>query len=628
MPEPATPGDDRCLAGLSAALTGLHGTPWPRLFAGFAEALAVDAVLLLGAPDPPLVRFLGGKDRRVPAEGELPATCLTALADGRVVRGGGELAAALVRPQGEPGSVLIAPLPGGPPLLALALYTNLSKETWTSGQEHALRGFAAGLAGWLEARDLQAVLDAVPQRIAWKDANLRYRGANLAFTRASRHPIAIGRPDLETDAHEREVLTTGRPLGPRLEVTALPGGREQWSWVSRTPQAGGVVVVRDDVTATVALASQLAQAQRTAAIGRLAAGVGSDLRPIAARIAADVSAARLDPADAPSALERIDLAAQTADDLARQLTAFARRQLPQPADIVPVQLLTRMEPTLDRLLGERIELRLAPVGLRCTARVDPRLFEQLLAMLARHVREHLRGRGRLDIDVAADTLGPADALPLALPAGEYVRVRLLATPGPPLDDAAFEADPPHADHQHGLRLALVRAIAGQAGGGVAHHTLADATVQLDIRLPRVFTVRHEPEARPIVDIRGGETLLLVDDDPVVRPLIATVLRHLGYHVIVSDELEAAASQLAETGPNGQVATTRVALALVSASLPEPPATALRRLRAAAPELRVLWISLHAPHGSPSVPAASDPLVVPCSFEALAVRVRQALDARA
>lgn len=624
MPEPAIPGDDRCLAGLAAALAALPGAPLERVLANLADALAVDAIVLLAPQTTPTVRTIAGRDRRVPGDGELPAGCRAALADGRLVRGGPELAAALVRPQGDAGAALIAPLPG-PSALALALYTNLSAWTWTSGQELALRGFVGGLAGWLTARDLQAVLDALPQRISWKDAGLRYRGVNQAFTRASRQPVTLGRADADIDVLERDVAAGAAAHGPRLESALLAPGREQWFWTSRAPlDGGGVVVVRDDITATVTLAAQLAQASRTAAIGQLAAGVGNDLRPISARITAEVAAARNDPAAVQGALDRIDLAAQSAEDLARQLATFSRRQLLQPVDIVPVQLLTRMEPTLDRLLGERVELRLAAVGLRCTVRVDPRLFEQLLAMLARHVRVLLGGRGSLDVDVAADTLDPAAALTLALPAGEYVRVRLVATPGPRQDDAAFEADPPHIDPEHGLHLALVRTIAGQAGGGVLHLAEPDGTTRIDVHLPRVFAARSEPETRPLLDVRGGETLLLVEDDPVVRSLLITVLRHLGYHVLAADDVEAAAQQLG-TGPNGQVQTARVALALVSAALPgQRPADALRRLRAAAPELRVVWIS----PGAPTLSAASDPLVVPCSFEALAVRVRQALDARA
>lgn len=625
MPEPATPADDRCLAGLAAALAALPGAAIERVLAGFAEALAVEAVVLLDL-EPTAVRALAARERRALPEPEptLPAGVLAALLEGRLARGGRELATALVRTQEPPGAALIAPLPAlaGPPTAALALVAGLSGWTWSNGQEQALRGLAGGLAGWLAARGLQSVLDALPTRIAWKDPGLRVRAANRAWRSAYGPLLGRALPG-DDDRRERDVLAGGPAQVQRLETTALPGGREQWACVSRVAlDGGGLVVARDDITAAIGLAGQLAQAHRTAAIGRLAAGVAADLRPLAAQIAADVAAARSDDADA---LARIDLAARAADDLARQLAAFSRRQIAQPVDIVPVQLLTRMEPTLARLLGDRAELRLAPVGLRCLVRVDPRQFEQLLVLLVRHAGELLTEDGRVDVDVSPDSPDPDAAAHLALTPGEYVRVRLVATPAR------------LADGEHGLRLALARTIAAFAGGAVQQLADADA-VRLDLRLPRVFTTpRPEPDApRTTLDVRGGEALLLVDDDAVVRPILATVLRHLGYDVHVADDLDAAVQSL-ETGLIGQVPSARIALALVSTALsgPEPP-DALRRLRTCLPDLRVLWIAPHAPAAfsapalavGASAPAGTvDPLVVPCSFEALAVRVRQALDAR-
>jgi CheY-like chemotaxis protein/signal transduction histidine kinase len=634
MPEQAP--DDRCLAGLAAALAGLPTTPTDRLLAGFAEALGVDCVVLLDPLEPGAgVRAIGGRERRHPPEQDpvLPAACLAAFAEGRLFRGGRELAAALVRAPEPPGAALLAPLPAlaGPPWAALGLIVNLSGWTWSIGQEQALRGLAGGLAGWHAARQQQAVLDALPQRIAWKDAGLRVRGANRAHLRHG--PVGLGRPDPGDDeaARRRElaVLAGGPAHVQRVESTALPGGRESWSAVHRVPlEGGGLVVARDDITAAVGLAGQLAQAHRTAAIGGLATGVADDLRPLAADILADVAAAR-DAPDPGPALARIELAARTADDLARQLAAFSRRQLAAPVDVVPAQLLARMEPTLARLLGERVELRLAPVGLKCQARVDPRLFEQLLALLARHLRDVLGAGGRVDVDVGPDTHASDH---LALAPGEYVRVRLQADPAP-------AERPAPADPEHGLRLALARAIAAQAGGAAVQRVDADARVHLDVYLPRVFSgPRGEPDVgRPVTDVRGGEAVLLVDDDPLVRPLVAAVLRHLGYRVHAVDDVERAV-QLLATGPCVQVPSARVALALVSATLPgQATPDVLRRLRAAAPELRVLWIVPHGPagHGSggpisaaPPPPTGVDPLVVPCSFEALAARVRQALDARA
>lgn len=638
MPEPTSlpPGDDRCLAGLAAALEAARAEPPERVLAGFAEAVGAELLALVQLRDGlAQVRALGLRERRVaPQELELrlPAAWSSALVDGlgaagsAAELGAGERAALRL---GLTSAVLLAPVPAGPlapvpavdgaPPAALLLAGNLSDGPWSSGQVTALRGLAAGLGGWLAARCLQQVLDHLPQRVAWKDAGLRYRGVNRAFARASGLTAAqvLGRVDAELPlraesgdhgaaALRRErAAVAGAALLHGVESVALPGGRELWFHAHRVPlDGGGVLVVREDISARVQLGNQLQAAQRVAAIGRLAAGVGADLRPLAAAIASDVAAAATDPA----AIDRLAHAGRVVDDLARQLGIFARRQLAEPAELVPGQLLARMEPTLARLLGEHVALGLAAPALRCVARVDARLLEQLFALLARDARERLGGRGRVALEVSPETLPAARALALALPAGEYVRVRLQAEA-----DAEGRVDD---DGEPGLHLALAGAIAAQAGGALHPGRGPHGAVLRDVYLPRVFSAPrpHAPDPRPVVDVRGTEALLLVEDDVGLRQIVAAVLRHLGYLVLAADDLQAALGLL-------QAPDVRVALALLSTALPGP-ADALRRLREPAPDLRVLWL---APAGAP-VPSG-DPLVVPCGFEALALRVRQALDAR-
>jgi CheY-like chemotaxis protein len=124
----------------------------------------------------------------------------------------------------------------------------------------------------------------------------------------------------------------------------------------------------------------------------------------------------------------------------------------------------------------------------------------------------------------------------------------------------------------------------------------------------------------LIDIRGAETLLLVEDDPVLALTLATTLRYLGYRVHVAEDLPAALAHC--TCPPGQVGVTdqgRVALALLSTAAPEAREL-VRRLREQLPDLRVLWLA----RGLATTGPGGDAWVVPCSFEALALRVRQAL----
>lgn len=616
MPEaPALPADDRCLMGLCAALTAIPGEPLERVLTGFAEALRLELAALLVCRDGVAqLRTLGTRERRVTPELglRLPGPWITGLADGRVISGdAGELtdserAGLRVGPAAR---LLLAPLPAleGPPGAVLLLAAELPEGTWSSGQEQAARGLAVGLAGWQAARERQLVLDALPQRIAWKDAGLRHRAVNRAYARASGLAPAqlIGRvaSDASDAVAKRERQGLAAATLARLESTPRTGEREAWFEVSRIPLEGGVLVVQDEVSTRVQLGQALQQAQRVAAIGRLVGGLTSELRPISETIAVAVSAARDEPATLTTQLGRIETGARQVDDLLRQLAAFDRRQAREPIELVPAQVLTRMEPTLARLLGERTALVVVPPALRCVVRLDPRLCEQLFAALAVHLRGRVGVGARVVVETTPETLAPARAVGLALPAGEYLRLE-------------WRVDPPTAVPELDLRLALAHTIVGLAGGA-----LHDDGATLAVYLPRVFAApRAEATAGPLVDLRGAETVLLVEDDPVLALALTSALRHLGYRVRAAEDLPGALAHC--TCPPGQVDDGRVALALLSAAAPAPREL-VRQLRESLPELRVLWLA----RGPGANGLGGDPLIVPCGFEALALRVRQALDAR-
>ena len=420
-----------------------------------------------------------------------------------------------------------------------------------------------------------------------------------------------GEHDLASAERELAALSGGPQL-QQLERVPLPGGRELWFNVSRVPLDGGLVIVREDISARVALGHQLHLARRMATLGELAAGVSADLRPLVAEILAELPAVR----DDPGAQGRIGEAARRADELARQLLGYARRQLLEPVDVVPGQLLARMQPTLARLLGPAIALTFTPPSLRWVTRIDPRLLELLLVLLARDARQRL-GRGRVALELGPATLGVEQAREQALPAGEYLRLTLQAeTDGPPGDD----------DDDDGMSLALARTIAASAGGALRPGRGAGGALLRELHLPRVFSAPRtdEVEVGPVQDLLGVETLLLLEPDLDLRRVLAAVLRHLGYRVLATDRLAAAVDLLVGTGPEAQVPERRVALALVPCALPGcGPELISRRLRERLPELRLLWLAPSAQAAGP----AGDSLVVPCSFEALALRVRQALEAR-
>lgn len=616
------PGDDRCLPALAAALRALL-SPGPggceRALAAFAEPVGLDVAAFL---EPGAIGFgtrgVWQRDRGAPRDGEirlLPPRWLEALAAGEIVRA----------PAGEPAPIELRPLRlvGAPALLVaparaeglagvLVLAAQAPRFTWSKEHEQAASAFAAGLsAALLRADEATAVLDCLPQRIAWKDANLRYRGCNRAFARASGHTAAqlAGRDDRElalrpelgdrgdlARKREREALLAGRPQFARIEATSAGAGREQWQLVSRIPQLGpdgrpaGLIVVSEDIGDRLQAATMLRHAERTLEVSRLAAAMSADLHPALAEI------------EAAAEDDRVRNAARGAADLLRQLSAFARRQLADPVDVAPAALVARMAGLLARVLGDHVTLELPGEGGRCVVRADPRQLEQLVVALARHVRPRLAAGACLTIDVGPQSLGLDRALACGLPAGEYVRLVFHAGP--------IEHAPGDMSEDTGGWLALARVIARHAGGALREVDGAEART-LEVLLPRVFGLPRPAEGGAPPDLRGAEALLVLDDDLHLRAAVAAVLRQLGYDVHAAEDVdEALAIQRSGRCP--------LTLALVSADLPVGPLEAARALQRGQPELRVLVLARQ---------AAGDALVVPCSFEALAARVRQAIDAR-
>ncbi|MFY0532869.1 PAS domain-containing protein [Nannocystis pusilla] len=330
--------------------------------------------------------------------------------------------------------------------------------------------------------------------------------ANRAFARAAGLTGAqlAGRSDRElvlrpelcdggdvARRHEREVLQSGRPQIARIEATQVAAGREQWLAVSRIPLTGsdgkpsGVIVVSEDITDRLQAAAMLRHAERTGAVARLASAMSADLQnPLTEieNLATD---------------ERIRSAARNANDLVRQLSAFARRQLADPIDVAPASLIARMGGLLARVLGDGLALDLPVEGLRSAVRVDPRQLELLVVAVVRHIRSYMPQGSKLAIDVAPQTLGIERSLGFGLPAGEYVRIRFLAYP----------VESGGADMGEALRarLALAQAIARHGGGALRLNRDSESSFRasfdslaIEVVLPRVFSIPRavDPTPRP------------------------------------------------------------------------------------------------------------------------------------
>ncbi len=309
-----------------------------------------------------------------------------------------------------------------------------------------------------------------------------------------------------------------------------------------------------DLTERLRLESQLLQAQKMDAIGRLAGGVAHDFNNLLT-IITSYSELALDsvPRDSPleSKIQEILLAARRAAELTRQLLAFSRKQ-PQALRVMELnQVVAGIAKTLPRLIGEDIEFSFRPgpgVGM---ARVDPLQIEQVLMNLAANARDAMPQGGHLQIETFSLRLDEdyIHGKPAAIPMGHYAVITVSDNGiGIPREDLPHIFEPFYttkpAGKGTGLGLATVYGIVKQNQGFVWVYSERDRGTVFKIYLPSIderiqLADPENPERK--METRGTETILLVEDEQAVRRPTAEFLGRQGYHVLeAKDGIEALA----------------------------------------------------------------------------------------
>ncbi len=377
----------------------------------------------------------------------------------------------------------------------------------------------------------------------------------------------------------------------------------------------------------------LIEATKLEAIGRLSGGIAHDFNNLLTVILCSAQMAKHELAASNSVgkhLEAISEAGGRAADLTRRLLAFAREQIVEPRVLTLSDQLRGLEDMLRRLVGEdvRIEFELAPEPLNVL--LDPTQLEQVLMNLAANARDALPGGGTLRFTTLATTLGLESVELLdGVQPGEYVLLTVSDTgTGMPESvrkrafDPFFTTKP--SGRGTGLGLASSYGIIRQAGGTVALESAPGSGTSVRIHLPRVRQGADPVlTAAPAVSVGGSETILIVEDDALVRRVIAEPLREAGYRV-----LEAASGQAALTAANS---AGEIQLLISDVVMPNIDGLTLsNELRSKRPRLRTLFVSgysneMISNHGV--LAAGIELLRKPFSTNALLARARAVLDAR-
>ena len=456
-----------------------------------------------------------------------------------------------------------------------------------------------------------------------------------------------------------------RPIGEEFRMVGLRRDGSEFPaevTLSGLPMGGGMLVTTAirDVSDRVALEAErerlraaaeqerfegrVRQVQRLESLGQLVGGVAHDFNNllnviegytgfVSRRVTALAQEdARLEPVLAD--IEQVQVAAQQAIRVTRQLLTFARHEATTPEIIDLNQAVESAGKLLRRALGAHIELAIAAEPALWRIKADRGQLEQVLVNLAVNAQDAMPGGGRLIIETANIEVDDAFASQRpGLAAGRYARLRV-SDSGTGMDKATvdrvfepfFSTKP--KGHGTGLGLATVYGIVTGAGGSIDIYSEVGTGTTVSVLLPAT-----DEQAGPDAgsrspaghDVRGhGETILLVEDEVSLRELTRRILDDNGYQVCVADS---GADAVRRAGDLAQP----VDLLLTDVIMPEMLGHEVAaRVAALRPETPTLFISGYA---QPILDAQGvllpgyDILEKPFTEAGLLTRVRKALEAR-
>jgi PAS domain S-box-containing protein len=381
-----------------------------------------------------------------------------------------------------------------------------------------------------------------------------------------------------------------------------------YRWLSWTGVSDGnrVYAVARDVTAEKAATDRLKateealrQSQKMEAVGQLTGGIAHDFNNLLTGIVGslDLMQTRLDQGRTENVSRYINAAmtsANRAAALTHRLLAFARRQPLIPKSVDANALVVSLEDLLRRTIGETIDLDIvASAGLWCTL-CDPNQLESALLNLAINARDAMPGGGKLTIRTANAPIDGIDADTPALLPGDYIRIEVSDTGTGMSPEVAARAFDPFFTTKPigqgtGLGLSMIYGFARQSNGHVLIDSKLGAGTSVKLYLPRHDgDAAMERVASAVADevAATGETVLVVEDEPVVRGVIMEMLQDQGYRALEAVD-----------GPSGLRIlrlNKRIDLLVTDVGLPGMNGRQLAdQARETRPDLKILFITGYA-----------------------------------
>jgi PAS domain S-box-containing protein len=418
-----------------------------------------------------------------------------------------------------------------------------------------------------------------------------------------------------------------------LLLEAKTGRRVSVEFVSNVYGLNGSTVIQCNVRDITALKvaeqsdERVRQSQKMEALGQLAGGVAHDFNNVLGVILGycELLEDRLTPEDsARKMIEQIHSAGNHAAILTRQLLAFSRRQVLRPVLLDLNELVIGTEPMLRRLIGDDVTISKVLCPDLGTVKADSTQIEQILMNLAVNARDAMPGGGKIELTTANVVLDQ-DALQVDFKPGAYVMLAV-SDNGIGMDSGTKERifEPffttKTSNKGTGLGLSMVYGIVKQSSGYIYAYSEPGLGTTFKIYLPCISAGVSLSSLEELSSVLGGrETILLVEDNDLLREMTRTVLEGLGYTVLDSGRpLEATCIAKSFVG--------KIDLLLTDLVMPEVNGNVLAQtLSVLRPEMKVLLTSGYARIEPLDHKVDWAFLEKPFSRNMLAKRLRQLLD---
>ena len=489
----------------------------------------------------------------------------------------------------------------------------------------------------------ESTFDAISDPIAIVAASGSILRVNLAFCRRfnTTFPEIVGRKDgglifgLEEESDEavgHALLSQGRFLEERDDL-AIPGVFLLSCYTVRLESGSGVIYVLRDVTARKKTEEalwqrdkELAQAQKMDAVGRLAGGVAHDFNNLLTIILGNAEVLYdLMREDDPlrERIATISRVAERSSLLTRQLLAFSRTQVIQPKACDLNTMVSVSESMLRRLIRENIEFRTVIEPKLKRVFMDPVQLEQIILNLILNARDAMPGGGTLTIRTSHRDLD-ANLEETANPAEVWRRYVVLSVVdtgcgmSSEILDKIFEPFFTTKEKGHGLGLSTVYGIVEKGGGTVRVESEPGRGTAFHVFLPpadAAAPVVAESEAPEGAVFQRPATVLLVEDEEMIRELARAALARAGHTVLTARDGEEA---LAVASRHGAV----IELLITDVVVPKLDGPQLaEKLSATFTDLRVLFISGYVDR---ELPAEVEYLEKPFTMQKMLTKVGEVL----